>query len=497
MTALKTKTLLAVAASALALAACGGDGTSELQNPGDTGSNPGTGGGGNNGGGDNGGGSNGACPTHPNVTRVTVGTEQHCRISGEIVTNLTLTAGPVYQLIDNVKVGKDVGFDGQAAGGVTAVLSIDPGVRIYGGTRIAQLSIQRGSRINAQGTAAQPIVFSSADAMGYATTLGLANARSPLGAGVRDDPYSGEWGGLQILGRGVINNCPAAPAVCEAEAEGGSGKYGGNVPNDNSGTLKYVRVEYAGVRFSETNELNSIAFWGAGSGTTVDYIQAHNGGDDTVEFFGGSVNAKHLVLTGADDDSFDWTFGWNGKVQHVVIAQNPLQAAGDAGYEADNNELGFDILPRSAPTISNVTLVGATTAGAGLRLRRGTAGKLYNHVVSGAFNRGLRIDDAATYAQADAGALSLQSFYISTATPFHSIQAQAVFTKDANSRTGASTLTAYTAGGKAYINGVNENGVTAVDPRTIDPFFDAAPYAGAVRDSASNWTLNWTRWLND
>ncbi|MGO4411092.1 MULTISPECIES: hypothetical protein [unclassified Brevundimonas] len=496
MTALKTKTLLAVAASALALAACGGDGTSELQNPGNTGGNPGTGGGGGgNGGG--GSGSTGACPTHPNVTKVTVGTEEHCRISGEITTNLTLTAGPAYQLNGTVKVGKDVGFDGQKAGGVTAVLSIDPGVKIYAGTRTSQLAIQRGSRINAQGTAAQPIVLTSADALGYATTLGLANARSPLGAGVRDDPYSGEWGGLSLLGRGVINNCPAAPAVCEAEAEGGSGLYGGNVPNDTSGTLKYVRVEYAGVRFTETNELNAIAFWGVGSGTTVDYIQAHNGGDDTVEFFGGSVNVKHLVLTGADDDSFDWTFGWNGKAQHIVIAQNPLQPAGDAGYEADNNELAFDILPRSAPTIANATLVGNTTVGAGLRLRRGTAGKLYNHVVANRFVHGLRIDDAPTYAQADAGALSLRSFYISTATPFHSATAQAVFAKDANSRTGTSTLSSYTSGGRAYINGVNENGVVAVDPRTIDGFFDAAPYVGAVRDSASNWTLNWTRWLND
>ena len=496
MTALKTKTLLAVAASALALAACGGDGTSELQNPGNTGGNPGTGGGGGGTGGGTGG-SNGACPTHPNVTKVTVGTEEHCRISGEVTTNLTLTAGPAYQLNGTVKVGKDVGFDGQKAGGVTAVLSIDPGVKIYAGTRTSQLAIQRGSRINAQGTAAQPIVLTSADALGYATTLGLANARSPLGAGVRDDPYSGEWGGLSLLGRGVINNCPAAPAVCEAEAEGGSGLYGGNVPNDTSGTLKYVRVEYAGVRFTETNELNAIAFWGVGSGSTIDYVQAHNGGDDTVEFFGGSVNAKHLVLTGSDDDSLDWTFGWTGKVQHVVIAQNPLQAAGDAGYEADNNELGFDILPRSAPTISNVTLVGNTTAGAGLRLRRGTAGKLYNHVVSGNFQRGLRIDDAPTFAQADAANLSLRSFYISVATPFHNAAAQAVFAKDANSRTGASTLTSYTAGGKAYINGVNENGGVAVDPRTVDSFFDVAPYVGAVRDSASNWTLNWTRWLND
>ncbi|MNX91339.1 hypothetical protein D3C86_1234140 [compost metagenome] len=181
----------------------------------------------------------------------------------------------------------------------------------------------------------------------------------------------------------------------------------------------------------------------------------------------------------------------------MVIAQNPLQAAGDAGYEADNNELGHDITPRSAPTIANVTLVGNTTGGAGLRLRRGTAGKFYNHVVSGAFVRGLRIDDAATYAQADAGNLSLRSFYISTATPFHSAEAQAVFAKDANSRTGASTLSSYTSGGRAYINGVNENGGVSVDPRTVDAFFDAAPYVGAVRDSASNWTLNWTRWLND
>lgn len=482
MTVLRTKSLLAVAASALALAACGGDGTSELQNPGDTGSNPGTGGGGNGGG--NGGGSTGACPTHPNVTKVTVGTSDHCEISGVIATDLTLTAGPLYRLRGSVFVGRDVGFDGQNANGVSATLNIDPGVTLYAANADTLLAIQRGSKINAQGTAAQPIVMTSWNAIN----------RSRV---VANDTYTAEWGGLSILGRAAINNCAAAPRPCEADSEGAAGAYGGNVPNDNSGVLRYVRVEYAGRIITGTNELNAIAFWGVGSGTTVDYIQAHNGADDGIEFFGGSVNAKHVVITGADDDSFDWTFGWNGKVQHVVIVQNPLQSASDAGYEADNSEFDYNILPRSAPTISNVTLVGATTAGSGMRLRRGTAGRLYNHVVAPGFVNGLRIDDAPTYAQADADALSLHSIYISTATPFHSATAQAVFTKDPNNRTGASTLGAHVAGGRAYINGNLENAVTAVDPSTIDPFFDRSVYVGGVRDASSNWTLNWTRWLND
>ncbi len=502
MAAFKTKSLMAVAASALFLASCGGDGTSELQNPGNTGSNPGTGNGGNGGTGGNNGGSNGACPTHPNVTRVTVGTEQHCRIEGEITQSLTLTNGPIYQLAGTVKVGKDVGFDGAKAGGVGVVLNIDAGVRIYAANPDTQLAVQRGSRINALGTAAQPIVMTSANAMGYGDELlPAAQQRAPVSG--RDDPYSAEWGGLSILGRGVFNNCPAAPAVCEAEAEGASGPYGGNVPNDSSGALRYVRVEYAGKIITGTNELNSIAFYAVGSGTTVDYVQTHNGADDAMEFFGGSVNAKHLVLTGADDDSLDWTFGWSGKVQHVVIAQNPLQRGSDAGFEADNNEFGVNNTPRSSPIISNVTLVsGGTNGNIGVLLRRGTAGKLYNVVISsGWLTAGLDIDGADSYAQAASSALLLRSFYISATKALQTDSDDgglaALYASDPNNRTGASTLTSFVAGGRAYINGVNENAVTAVNPSTVDPFFDSANYVGAVRDASSNWTLNWTRWLND
>ena len=161
----------------------------------------------------------------------------------------------------------------------------------------------------------------------------------------------GDWGGLIINGNAPINGCDED--LCSAEGEGSTGLYGGDNTEDNSGTLRYVRVEYAGTQFSEDNELNGIAFQGVGSGTTVEYIQVHMNADDGVEFYGGSVNVKYVVLTGIGDDSMDWTDGWNGKAQFVLAKQ--ASDDGDNGIEADNNKANNDFEPRSNPTLANMT----------------------------------------------------------------------------------------------------------------------------------------------
>ena len=255
-------------------------------------------------------------PSEPNQATTcpagTTGLGELCALSGRITASLTLTADKDYLLNGPVFIG-----DGTAE----TVLTIEAGTTIYGlkdpgapGTLI----VDRGSKLEANGTKDAPIVFTSDQLEGQ-----------------RD---RGDWGGLIINGYAPINGCDEAP--CSAEGEGSTGSYGGDDPADSSGTLRYVRVEYAGTLFSEDNELNGIAFQGVGSGTTVEYVQVHMNKDDGIEFFGGTVSAKYVVLTGIGDDSIDWTDGWTGNIQYGIVKQ--YEDDGDNGIEADNNKANND-----------------------------------------------------------------------------------------------------------------------------------------------------------
>lgn len=441
------------------------------------------------------------CPT--GTTPVSVGSEQHCRLTGTVTGNVTLTNNFTYQLSGRVVVGVDTGAEGNASGGNASSLTIQPGTRVYAQDLNAYLVIARGSRLNADGTSSSPIIFTSAQDLGF----GPAGSRAPHTGSASSDPNTREWGGIVINGRAPINTGPSTACgggtISQAEGEGNSGCYGGNLATDNSGVLRYVQVRYAGNPVTATNELNTIAFQGVGSGTTVDYVQAHNGADDGIEMFGGSVNMKHVVVTGADDDSLDWTFGWNGKVQYALVIQNPNLAGTDTGIEADNNEFNNDATPRANPTISNMTLLGARTVGTrAVLLRRGTAANLLNFVINDGWpSAGLDIDGTPTYAQASAGNLTLRSFYISAAKALETDADDATLpafyaTPAWNNATGPSTLVSFIAGRPAFINGPNENARPAVNASTIDPFFDAVTYIGAVRDAGSNWTQGWTFGLN-
>lgn len=261
------------------------------------------------------------------------------------------------------------------------ILNIAAGTLIKGDTGAVPgtLVIRRNSRINAMGTSAKPIVMTSSQ-----------------------DPGSraaGDWGGLVINGNAPINGCATAP--CTAQGEGGTGTYGGSNAADNSGTLQYVRVEFAGKLFSPDNELNGIAFQGVGSGTTVSHIQVHRNADDGVEFFGGTVNAKYVLLTGIHDDSLDWTDGWIGNLQHVVAQQ--WDDSADQGIEADNNGENNTLTPMSLPTISNMTIISTGAGDQGILLREGTGAHLHNILLidngSNAWSEGcLNIDHADTFA---------------------------------------------------------------------------------------------------
>ena len=173
--------------------------------------------------------------------------------------------------------------------------------------------------------------------------------------------------------------------------------------------LRYVRVEFSGIEFSPDNELNGIAFQGVGRGTQVDHVQAHMSRDDAMEWFGGTVDVKHAVMSNAADDSLDWTFGWTGRAQFVAVTQRGDDA--DNGIEADNNEFNNNALPRSNPQIYNITMCGDPDTNEGgespraANLRRGTAFTIRNFLVTGFKTVGFQIEttNTATTAQVDNG----------------------------------------------------------------------------------------------
>ena len=262
-------------------------------------------------------------------------------------------------------------------------LTIEPGTIVMGlpGSNPASaLLITRNAKIRAAGTQSRPIIMTSS-----------------LPVGQRK---AGDWGGLTLLGR-AITNWPTGEGAIEGLAAGEDTAYGGQDDDHDCGTLRYVRVEYAGAEFQPNEELNAITFGGCGKKTVAEFLQVRYGLDDNFEWFGGSVDGKHLVSLYAQDDHIDWQIGYRGRLQHV------LAVAGDdgsnRGVEADNNERGFDLLPRSNPRIWNMTIVGTEKATrdegssvAGIWLRRGTGGRINNAIVTNYYQNGLEVRDSAT-----------------------------------------------------------------------------------------------------
>lgn len=401
------------------------------------------------------------------IPSATAGGKRICVLSGSYLNkNIKLTNNFDYILSGGVFIGGD--------NTNSSTLTIDGGVKIYGEKGLDFLVINRGSKIHVNGTATKPVIMTSAnDATATATT-------------------SGRWGGLIINGNAPINGCAATAAVCEAEGEGSTGKYGGNNAADSSGNLNYLQVKYAGFLITPTNELNGVALQGVGSGTVVDYVQVHNNADDGIEFFGGTVNAKHLYLTGNEDDSLDWTFGYSGKIQHVIIQHRDIS---DKVIEADNNNTNRDSTPRAKPLISNVTVIGNANAGGGVLLREGTGAKLSNFVITGADKFCFSIDhdqtfnNAGTSATALSGNLTVTNSVANCALNFKDDTADLFKTSDwFNGQTG-NTTTAMGMG-TSYINNAAVNARTPAAP--FDSFFDATTYIGAVKDAASDWTVGWT-----
>ncbi len=378
-----------------------------------------------------------------------------CKLSGTYTEDLTLTNDILWVLSGKVGVGNDNNDN--------TILTIEPGTKIVGSTGKDFLVVNRGSKIEAVGTKEAPIVFTSSKEEGQRNR--------------------GDWGGLILNGNAPINGCNASTELCQAEGEGNTGYYGGNNPEDSSGTLKYVRVEFAGYEITSDNELNGIAFQGVGSGTVVDYVQVHMNQDDGVEFFGGTVNIKHIVLTGNRDDSLDWVNGWHGKGQYIYVKQAADQA--NNGIEADNLKADFNALPRSNPTLANLTFLGSLTAakgGNGLFFRRGTGVSIYNAIVSDFKGPCLRVDDKETF---DIGLVKIYNTLLACESGTASVDGAdltAVFLGMPGNVANDSSIELATYS-EPVVNG---------EALPTDSFFDLVNYRGAIENAANDWTAGWT-----
>ena len=376
-----------------------------------------------------------------------------------------------------------------------AILTIEAGTVIKAAGNSA-LVITQGAKIIANGTPSAPIVFTSNKADG---------SRAP-----------GDWGGLIIMGKAPINvkaNSTPAAATAIFEAYGAAetdGTFGGTDADDSSGSLKYVRSEFGGFAYMPNREWNNFTLCGVGRGTVVDYIQSHRGADDSIEFFGGTVNVKHLVLTQNEDDGLDTDNGWQGKAQFVVI-QHVAPRGTDAsnGYESDNHAdaPSYTAMPRTLPLIYNVTSIGKKdytgAASFGALFRRGTGGTYYNHIITKWASGVIEVRDMDTMNQITANMLFVKNsiFFDNMGADGNwpapmatgDIDEKAVFTNAAWSNREldpllgeASSLTAPSfkpATGSPALTG----GATPPD----DGFFDkTATFVGAV--GADDWTAGWT-----
>jgi len=312
-------------------------------------------------------------------------------VSGNLTVNTTFDADTVYTLNGIVTVSNN------------ATLTIQPGTTIVGTNSVGNpgsLIITKGAKINAVGTSTNPIVFTS-------YTLVDNNPST--------NPTPGDFGGVVLMGDAPTNRSTAVTI------EGVSGvsfdnTYGGpssTNATDNSGQMKYVRIEYAGYIIGVANELNALTCYAVGSGTKLSYIETYYGSDDGFEFFGGTVNASYLLAVGNDDDQFDFDHGYTGTINYGIVVNDPYATHSGSsgspdsnGMEIDNNSDGspWAATPKTRPNLNYFSVIGVTRAGLtnsssiglgyGIKLRKGTHFQMKNSIVTG-YPRALQLEDFA------------------------------------------------------------------------------------------------------
>ena len=328
------------------------------------------------------------------------------------------------------------------------------------------LCIERGGKIFANGTAEKPIVFTS----------GRPDS----------EKAPGDWGGIILLGRATTNKV-------EPTIEGGVGRaYGGNDDNDNSGVLRYVRVEYAGIAAFPNSEINAFTFGGVGRGTVVEYCEAYYANDDAFEWFGGTVNCSHLVAVGTADDDYDFDFGYTGTVQYAISKRDPLFVDGvDAGngIECDNDATGSTSTPITNPHILNFTLMGPNSPTSlsnhnlAMRWRRNTAFTIQNSIFYGYMKGGFSIESDGTAQSFISGISTITNSYVSSYDTTNLV------------KTNSSLLPKSDMIVKVLSQG------SILSSSQIKPFDDNFQTIGtlvngqwgAIPSGSSNWTIGWTR----
>lgn len=363
-----------------------------------------------------------------------------------------------------------------------ATLTIEPGT-IIKGDKVSKgaLFIKPGAKIMAVGTVDKPIVFTS---------------NQPAG-----QRRAGDWGGLVLLGKAPVNKTPA-----KVEGEEIT-EFGGQDPNDNSGELKYVRVEFAGIAYDPNKEINSLTFGGVGAGTKIEYVQASYGGDDSFEWFGGTTNAKHLISYRGLDDDFDTDNGFNGLIQYGLILRDPNVAdqAGDSnGFESDNDGTGTTADPQTTAKFANITVAMAPGTpndkfASAMRIRRNSAISVYNSVFTGAWPRsGLRVEGDLSIGNFTSGLMKMDGVVLATTAK---TQLEGI-TEDQFKAAGAKNSVASLADLKLSASFNILSGTSSLLPEsgsqlltggaTLPAGFESTVYIGAF--GTTDWTKGWANW---
>lgn len=371
-------------------------------------------------------------------------------LSGTLTKDKTLTSDKIWTLKGYVYVPE----------GVT--LTIEPGTVIESDiSEKGALTIERGGKIMAEGTASEPIVFTSGS----------------------DFPQSGDWGGIVILGRATTNQ--GEPTI-----EGGIGRqYGGTNDDDNSGVLKYVRIEYAGVAAFANSEVNALTLGGVGRGTTIEYVECYYSFDDAFEFFGGTVNPKYLVAVATADDDFDFDFGYRGTIQYAISKRDPLFVdGGDAGngIECDNDGAGSTSTPTTKPTLLNFTLVGPTSPQSlsnhnlAMRFRRSSTFVVKNSIFFGYMKGGLQVESDNTVTAYSNGTSEFTNNIV------HSVDTNNIVISKSQSILSSSAMMT------KFIQD-NNTAWTSTESPIYNTFETKMGNVGAIPQGTTNWLLGWTR----
>ncbi|MFT6701832.1 MAG: hypothetical protein ACJAUM_001698, partial [Pseudomonadales bacterium] len=390
---------------------------------------------------------------------------------------ITLTNDTVWALTGPVFIG------GDKANSVSLV--IEPGTIVFGSRGADYLVISRGSKIEAVGTESSPILFTS-----YNDVIG-------------DEVQAGQWGGMIVLGNAPTTKCPTDGTECSLQVEGAQtgAVFGGTDDADDSGTLKYVVVKYAGFEIAPDNELNGITFGGVGSQTEIDYLQVHANADDGIEFFGGSVNAKHVVLTSIQDDSVDWDNGYNGKMQYIYVEHAADGSDANRGIEGDGD--GGEGANFSLPKIANITIVGnsfetADAASEGVLLRDQTGANIINMLITGPEGMGecleMDNDDTVQGNLADGG-ITITNSVIACSEAFKSGDTDVDLNNWFGTEQQGNSIVAFA--DRANI-GLNSDGTLTAqstlltsggNASNLDTFFEANTFVGAVGED--DWRQGW------